>query len=125
MSQIQNRALLFNLGVFVANNNIRRSLSAFTHNYQTPDGSVDVKVKTLAAGATFTFTPDIPTSVLLVETTGTVQASVTLGALTSPVRSSMTYLTFIKQVLLLDDAVTSVVFTNNGTLPIQVTLIQG
>jgi len=125
MSQILNRALMVNIGVFVANNNIRRSLHAFTHNYQMPDGSVDVKTKTLAAGASYTYTPDSATTVLLVETTAPVQAQVTLGALTTPARTSVSYLTFIKQCLMLDDAVTSIVFTNTSTDPLQLTLVQG
>lgn len=125
MSQILNRALMFNIGVFVANNNIRRSLQAFTHNYQTPDGSVDVKTKTVPAGQSFTYTPDSGTTVLLIETSAPVQANVTLGAVVTPSRPSVSYLTFIKQCQLIDDVVTSVTFTNPGTTPLQLTLVQG
>lgn len=57
MPSIANRALLLNLGLFTADNNIRRNTGTFTHNFQCGENEIDVLSRKVSPGGNST--PDI------------------------------------------------------------------
>lgn len=127
MAQILNKAVLLNVGAFVANNNIRRSVASFAANYQSVSGATVDSSSTILPGATYTYTPISPCAVLTLGTSGIVIADITLAGVTVPVtRTQVTYRQIVTQLLVLDDTVSQVVLTNPDTVnPVSITIVQG
>jgi hypothetical protein len=114
------KAILLNLGAFLADNNIRRNVSSLTYNYNSPAGNVVVNQMTVNPGETFTWnSPMSPSAVTVISTTSPLTISVTL-------RPSGSYATKANKLHIVDDDVGQVVLTNpSTTVPARLIIIQG
>lgn len=115
------RAILLNLGVFLVDSNVRRSTGSYSFNYTSNSGNTTRDFVTVSeGGGTYTWlTPSgmNPSLLTQVVTSGRVTASITL-------RNAATFNVNVNQLLLIDDDVQQVVFTNNGSSPVRVELQQ-
>lgn len=124
------RAVLLNVGVFLADNGIRRSVASLPCNYQTVDASTSQLNVTIPPASTYTFRPTAtPSSILVAQTSLPLLAHVTLdpivGEPMQTARPAATYKTVVNKLFILDDAVDQVVFENLGTEPARLSVIQG
>lgn len=122
------RSVLVNLGIFSADNGVRRSVGSFSKNYLTANGGVTVIYQNLLPGDTYTFTPTATAACIVLDTTGPLtvdvnQAAVLTGVNARPVGS---YSVVVNQSLLIDDPTTGLVITNKSTTDaVRISLIQG
>lgn len=124
------RAVLLNVGVFLADNGIRRSVASLPCNYQTVDASTTQLNVTIPAASSYTFRPvATPSSILVVQTSLPLLANVTLDPLIGEpfqtARPAIVYKTAVNKLLVIDDAVDQVVFENLGTESARLSVIQG
>lgn len=122
------RAVLLNIAAFFADNNIRRSIATFSANYVTSGSSSNVNYQTVAAGATYTYTPpSLPTSVLVINSSSPLFATINFASVTlnGVTRASDSVQAVVNGNLVLDDQVTQVVLSNPQTYDIQVSIVQG
>lgn len=124
------RAVLLNVGVFLADNGIRRSVASLPCNYQTVDASTTQLNVTIPAAGTYTFRPTAtPSSILVVQTSLPLLANVTLDPLIGEPfqtgRPAIVYKTAVNKLLVIDDAVDQVVFENLGAESARLSVIQG
>jgi hypothetical protein len=116
------RSILLNVGVFLADNHVRRSTGSYTFNYTSQNGNTTLDYVTVPENGGI-YTMSTPLSMnpnqltLIVVNGGTVTASVTL-------RNSTSYNVRVTQLHVVDDDVQSIVFTNNGTNPVRLILQQ-
>lgn len=109
-----NRAILVNVGIFGAQQNLRRNLTTISANYQSGSCSQSQGVQTLCAGESWTLKPSsTPNSVVSVSATNPVKATITLSTVAG--RMASTFDVIIKQTLLLDDSVAEITFKNLNT----------
>lgn len=59
MPSIANRALLLNLGLFSADNNIRRNIGTYTHNFQCGENELDQMTRKINSSASVATSPEI------------------------------------------------------------------
>ena len=113
------RAIQLNLGVFLADNNVRRSLANLGFNYSSAAGNVvDSYVTVNELGGTFTWTsPMNPAKCLVVTTDQPLQIDITP-------RSGPGSSNNLNQLLVVDYDVSQIILTNNGSLPARVVIIQ-
>lgn len=131
MPSIKNRAVLLNLGVFSADNNIRRNVGTFTHNFQCGENAFFTITRVLEPAETWVLTSQNALSqVTVVECTGQLEANLTLGVV-PPVTNNasrsvpVTEAVIINQLLVTDDNVQTIEFSNPGVTPVRVTIMQG
>lgn len=120
------RAVLLNVGVFLADNNIRRSVASFALNYATTDASANVTHVTVQPGSTYTFMPVVtPSSILVVQTSLPLVADVTYDDVAVPERLSVSVKTLVNRLWVTDDSVTGIVFENFNAEPARLSIVQG
>lgn len=121
------RALQVNLGVFSANNNIRRSLAAFDANYVTANGQINFGTQTINPGSSWAYSPQVGSSGLVVQCSLPIRADISVGSVTvgTFTRPAGQFTTVINALHLLDDNVTGVVFYNPQSEPVTVNVVQG
>ncbi len=125
-----NKAVLLNLGVFFASNNIRRNEGAFTHNFQSGSNPQIKMSKELAGSSSWTFTSAAPSNITIVEVSGQVSLDITLGVVPATPNkaarlSPIGVTQIVNQLAVIDDNVQQLIFTNPGIDPVLVTLVQG
>jgi hypothetical protein len=112
------KAVLLNVGAFLADNNIRRSVGAFTYNYVSANANVVTNFLTLNPGETITWATPMPqSSVSFLSCNGPVDMSVTL-------RPSGGYAIQVKKLHIVDSDVSQLVLTNPGASAVNVSIIQ-
>lgn len=120
MASSLTRAILMNVGVFLADNNVRRNAGSYTFNYTTQTGNTVKDYVTVPAGGTYTWTTPTgmnPSLLTFVAVSSAVGASVTL-------RNATNYALTISQLHVVDDDVQEIVFTNSGLVPVRLELQQ-
>ncbi len=131
MPSIKNRALLLNLGVFSADNNIRRNIGTFSHNFQCGENATSTVTRVLAPAETWTLPQqNAQTTLTVIECTGQVSANVTLGIVPAmPNKASrlvaITESVIINQLFISDDNIQTIDFLNPGNTPVRITIMQG
>lgn len=114
---MSNKAVLLDLGVFIADNNVRRNVASLRVNAQSANGEVNTRdTNVLPSGGTFTYTSIPDNSMTLIKVSKPVTADINQG--------STTYSVVINSLYVTTDAITGVVLTNDGVDPSQVFIIQ-
>jgi hypothetical protein len=112
------KAVLMNLGVYLADNGIRRNIASFSYNFTSPSSNVVNNYMTLNAGQVFTWTsPGSSTAATLVSCSAPLKLDVNLA-------SGTAYTVTAKKVHLVDDDVDSIVFENTGATVVNLVLVQ-
>jgi hypothetical protein len=112
------RAVLLNIGAFLADNNVRRNVGAFTYNFTSPTANAVTNYVTVNPGDTFTWnTPMNPSAVTFISCSAPLEASLTLAGGTD-------YSLTIKSVHLVDSDVRQVVFENTGSVVSKLVILQ-
>jgi hypothetical protein len=112
------KAVLMNLGVYLADNGIRRSIASFAYNFTSPSSNVVNNYMTLNPGEVYNWTsPGSSTAVTLISCSGPLKLDINLASGTS-------YTVTARKVHLLDDDVDSVVIQNTGTAVANLVLVQ-
>lgn len=112
------RAVLLNIGAFLADNNVRRNVGAYTYNFTSPTANAVTNYVTLNPGDTFTWTtPMNPSAVTFVSCTAPLKADVTLA-------EGDPYSLNVKSVHLVDSDVRQMVFENKGNTVSKLTILQ-
>lgn len=116
------KALLINLGVYLADNNIRRNLATFTFNFTSPTASVSRNDFTLNAGETLTLNTSMAESVFhCIQTNVALNATVNFS-LASGIAS---YNVPIRKLYIIDADARQIVLTNTSlTDSAKVTIFQ-
>ena len=115
------RALVINLGVFQADNNLRRSIASLSLNYPSPGNAIESVVRDLAPGQSVTFnSSNASTAVTLLRCTKPVSVTYHIN-----VGAGVTVVTSVRSCLLVDDNVGSITVTNPGTDISTINFIQG
>lgn len=119
------RAVLLNSSVFLADNNIRRSVASLSANYPVL-ASASTVYRTLLPSESWTFTPASGTSasIFIVHATGSVVIDATLSDVPS-VRPVTSVRFVVNRMLTLDDKLDQAVFQNAGATDIHLTIVQG
>ena len=112
------RSIVLNLGVFLADNNLRRSVGAFNVNYEA--NSTDTQInRTLQPEDVYEYT--LPTEgenkLLFIKTSDELEDEVQIEIASS-------YAVVIQSLHVVDFPILSVTFTNSGTAPVDLYLIQ-
>ena len=120
MPTANTKAILLNLGAFLADNNVRRNVQSLTYNYNSPSANVVQTQLTLNPGETFTWSsPMSPSAVTVISCTSPLNLSVTL-------RPTGSYAARVNKLHIIDDDVGQLVLTNPSTTTIsRLILIQG
>jgi hypothetical protein len=120
MPSTNNRALLMELQVFIAENNARRSVMLAAANAQASDGAINERSGLLEATlGTITFDClDTNSCTIIKVTGGPVRVTAALDANVGPTVFS------IRSIIVLSTPVTSLVLDNVGTVPVQYRIIQ-
>lgn len=114
---MSNKAVLLDLGVFIADNNVRRNVASLRVNAQSLNGEVNTRdTNVLPDGGTFSYTSIPDNSLTLIKASKPVTADINQG--------STTYTVVINSLYVTTDAITGVVLTNDGDDPSQVLIIQ-
>jgi hypothetical protein len=112
------KAVLLNIGAFLADNNIRRNVGSFTYNYPSQTASVVTHFLTLNPSETTTWvTPMASSALTFLSCNGPLSASVTL-------RPSGGYDLEVNRLHIVDSDVGQLVLTNPGTSAVNVAIIQ-
>jgi ABC-type uncharacterized transport system YnjBCD ATPase subunit len=112
------KAILLNLGVYLADNGIRRSIASFAYNFTSPSSNVVNTYLTLNPGEVFTWvTPSAVTAATLVSCSGPLKLDITLPA-------AVSYTITANKVHLVDSDVRQVVIKNEGATAVNLVLIQ-
>jgi hypothetical protein len=109
-----NRAILLNIGVFGANQNLRRNLNTISANYQSFSCGQSYGVQSVCGGETWTLKPpSTPTKICVIAVTNPIKATVTQSTVAG--RSANTFDVIINQTFVLDDSVSEITFKNEST----------
>lgn len=112
-----NKAVLLDLGVFIADNNVRRNVASLRVNAQSVNGEVNTRdTNVLPDGGTFSYTSIPDNSLTLIKVSKPVTADINQG--------STSYTVVISSMYVTTDAIEGVVLTNDGVDPSQVLIIQ-
>lgn len=121
------RSMLVNLGVFAADNNVRRNVVSNSINYTTASGSLDVGYDTLNPGGTKTYSRDEVATATVLYVSAPVRVDITYSTATAGTftRPADGHTNIVNQALMLDDAITELVVTNNQSYAVRLNLVQG
>mgnify|MGYP003613913396 CR=1 FL=1 len=112
------KAVLMNLGVYLADNGIRRNIASFAYNFTSPSAKVVNNYMTLNVGEIYTWTsPGSPTAVTLISCSAPLKLDIHLASGTS-------YTVVSNRVHLVDDDVDSIVIENTGSSIANLVLVQ-
>lgn len=104
------RALLTVLNVYLADNNVRRTIGAFSANFNNANQNFQqIDTLVLAAGGTYNFTAVAGNLITVVATNVTLSANVALAGGGGWIKN-------ISSLLVVDFEVTSIAFTNNDPI---------
>lgn len=111
------KAVLLDMGVFIADNNVRRNIASFRVNSPSLNGDVAQRnTNVLPDGGTWAYT-SVPDNLLtVIKVSKPVQAEINQG--------STSYAIVINSIFVLSDMFDDLVLTNLGSEPSQVALIQ-
>jgi hypothetical protein len=126
---------LINVGVFRAST-VRASIGAYSTNYATAGASLTTANITLAAGQVYTFnisSSSSPSTALVLHTTAALRVDAEFEAfdvtdssgVTTNARAAGAQVFNVKSLLILDDAITSLVLENVSSTSATVTIHQG
>lgn len=115
------KAVLLNIGAFLADNNIRRSIGAFTYNFTSPTAGVVVNNFTLNPGETLTWnTPMAQSAMTFLSCSENITADFTFSVASATAPYQMN----VSKVHLVDSDVRQMVVTNPGTSASKLVIIQ-
>jgi hypothetical protein len=116
------KAVIFNVGCFLADNNIRRNIATLSLNYTSATAGQVNSYLTINPGETQTWTTPSslnPSAVTLINTTGNLDCSFTFND------GTLSYELVVQKMHLVDRSVSQVVITNPSVSQIvQVLIIQ-
>jgi len=121
MPSLNNKALLFEINTFVADNNIRRSVLTIATNTQSTDGVLNDRSLLVKTGLTDPLNIEcVPNNkaTIIKCTSGPLTVQVKLGANTDAVEFE------VASVMILSTPVTDLKVINNGTRDVQMRIIQ-
>ena len=114
---MSNKAVLLDLGVFIADNNVRRNVASLRVNAQSVNGEVNTRdTNVLPTGGIFSYTSIPDNSMTLIKVSKPVTADINQG--------SSSYTVVINSLYVTTDVIEGVVLTNDGADPSQVFIIQ-
>jgi hypothetical protein len=117
------KAVLLNLGVFSADNNTRRSLSALAYNFTSPTAAVNRIDLRLLPGELVTWnTPVTSSSFSLISAESPLKVSVTLAP--EGANPAVSYTLDNVRLHILDKDVRQIVIENTGTTTVPVLIVQ-
>lgn len=120
------RALVINVGVFQADNNIRRNIGAYSLNYQSPTNAVTQQVADIAPGQSLTFnSTNKATTLTMLRCTTQVALQYTLNVIAITRPAPLTVNAIANSFFMVDDNVGSFTVTNNGTATTTINFVQG
>lgn len=120
------KALVINVGVFQADNNIRRAAGAYSLNYASPTNSVSQASSDIQAGQSVTFNGSSrATALTMLRCTSPVAVQYTLNAIAITRPSALTVNSVVNSFFLVDDNIGSVTVTNNGLVATTINFVQG
>jgi len=112
------KAILLNLGAFIAENGIRRSVASFAYNFTSASSNVVNNLMTMNVGEVYTWnSPSASTAVTLISTNYPLQLDITLA-------DGSVYRTMARKVHLVDDDVRQVVIENTGSSIANLAILQ-
>lgn len=112
------KAVLLNVGAFLSDNNIRRSVGAFSYNFASASANVVTNFFTLNPGETVSWlTPMAESSITFLSCNGELDLSVVL-------RPSGGYSLGVKKLHIVDSDVGQLTLTNPGVSAVNVSIIQ-
>ncbi len=112
------KAVLLNVGAFLADNNVRRNVGAFTYNFPSPTAAVDTRHASINPGEVLSWTSQMnPSAVTFLNCSSPLNVSLNLGDGTSMAL-------VVNKVLVLDSDVRSLVIENTGTAVSKLFLLQ-
>lgn len=102
------KALLLNLGIYVADNNIKRARGSWVFNIASPGQNIQDEYFSIAASGTYTWTPRVGNvaSVLITDKPLT-------AVVTTPL--AISYTLTLSQLWIVDYSLQTVAFTNQST----------
>ena len=120
------KALLLNVGIFEAVNNLRRYKGSHSLNYSNEVSNLSKIEVVLVPGASFVWRPSVVPAVTIARVLGCpVTATVTLGPVAGVRTDPASILTVINQFMVLDDNVSLITFVNQGTSNSAIVITQG
>lgn len=112
-----NKAVLLNIGVFLADNNVRRNIASFLVNAQSAEAEVNQRDTNVLPEGTYTYESVPDNSLTVIKTSRPLTAEVNQG--------STSFEIVINSVMILNDAIEGIVFTNEDEdNPAQLSIIQ-
>ena len=118
------KSVLFNLGVFLTDANVRRNLRNYSYNFTSPTASVANMELTLLPGETTTWnTVATESSATLVAASGKLRMSFTFALLPGQAAAN-SYAVENSSLHFVDDNVRQIVLTNNGTSNVTLSIVQ-
>lgn len=118
MPSAVSKAILLNLGAFLADNGIRRSIASFAYNFTSASSNVVNNMLTMNVGEVHSWSsPPTTTSVTLISTNQPLQVDITLA-------SGSSYRVLVRKVHLVDDDVRHVVVENTSTSVANLVILQ-
>jgi uncharacterized protein YaiE (UPF0345 family) len=118
------QGILAHLNLFRTDNNIKRSLASLVGAVLSSDNVTSTAV-TIAGSGTYTFTPASPNQLVVVGCSSPVVADVTIPAAGGGTPAGGSFTKTIQSLLVLDVGVTSIVFTNPTSDPLNLVLVSG
>ncbi len=113
---MSNKAVLLDLGVFIADNNVRRNIASLRVNAQSTNGEVNTRDTNVLPSGIFSYTSIPDNSLTLIKVSKPVTADINQG--------SSSYTVIINSLYVTTDAIEGIVLTNDGSDPSQVFIIQ-
>lgn len=111
------KAILLDLGVFLADNNVRRNIATVRVNAQSTNGDVNQRDTNVLPGGSYSYTSLTPNKLTVIKASKPVLAEINQG--------STSYSVVINSLYVTSDAFTSLVLNNSSiSEPSQVTIIQ-
>ncbi len=112
------RSVLVNLGVYVADNSVRRNVATFTGNFSSTTSNVSENHTTVNDGGSYTWNSVADPSVITI-----IVADQPLRVDVTP-KTGPGYTLALKRMFLCDSPIESISLFNEGTLPAKLTIIQ-
>ena len=120
------RALVINVGVFQADNNIRRAAGAYSLNYASPTNSVNRLDADIPAGQSLVFNVgNKDTALTMLRCTSQVAIQYTLKAIVTTRPVALIVNSIVNSFFMADDNIGSFTVTNNGLVATTINFVQG
>ena len=120
------RALIINMGLFQADNNIRRTAGAYSMNYPLASNGVQRSDNSLDPGGNLTFNNlNLKTTLTMLRCSAPVTVTYTLNPVALVRPDPVTVVATVNALLLLDDNIGTFVVSNTGASPVTINFVQG